>query len=168
MTEGPSCPCRLTLGTGFPALSGPLVTLWEMKLKTSGAKCSTGGTRAVPGPERPAAHSWRQARCSFEHWGRRRGWEQHSPLLGPWPIPGFQVHWQDSGWKCFCLLEGLSGGLEPEGGHWVARHSWLGGERQWAGSGGLSRAPALGVNSLTHHGGLHRRRSVSPAWQYGP
>lgn len=32
----------------------------------------------------------------------------------------------------------------------------------------LSRAPALGVNSLTHHGGLHRRRSVSPAWQYGP
>lgn len=25
-----------------------------------------------------------------------------------------------------------------------------------------------GVNSLTHHGGLHRRRSVSPAWQYGP
>lgn len=30
----------------------------------------------------------------------------------------------------------------------------------------LSRAPALGVNSLTHHGGLHHRRSVSPVWQY--
>lgn len=45
---------------------------------------------------------------------------------------------------------------------------------RWACRGGscgaryLSRAPALGVNSLTHHGGLHRRRSVSPAWQYGP
>lgn len=32
----------------------------------------------------------------------------------------------------------------------------------------LSRAPGLGVNSLTHHGGLHRRRSVSPSWQYEP
>lgn len=32
----------------------------------------------------------------------------------------------------------------------------------------LSGAPALRANSLTHRGGLHHRRSVSPAWQYGP
>lgn len=35
--------------------------------------------------------------------------------------------------KCFCLLEGLSGGLAPEVGHWVGPHSWLGGEQQGAG-----------------------------------
>lgn len=34
------------------------LTLQEMKLKTLGAKCSTGGTREVPGPERPSAHSF--------------------------------------------------------------------------------------------------------------
>lgn len=32
----------------------------------------------------------------------------------------------------------------------------------------LSGAPALRANSLTHHGGLHHRRNVSPAWQYVP
>lgn len=37
--------------------SSPELTLEEMMLKTLGAKCSTGGTREVPGPERPSAHS---------------------------------------------------------------------------------------------------------------
>lgn len=49
------------------------------------------------------------------------------------------------------------------------QESWeVGMQRGSSGAQYLSRAPALGVNSLTHHGGLHRRRSGSPAWQYGP
>lgn len=44
----------------------------------------------------------------------------------------------------------------------------MGMQRGNCGAQYLSRAPALGVNSLTHHGGLHHRRSVSPSWQYGP
>lgn len=33
------------------------LTLQEMTFKTLGAKCSTGGTREVPGPKRPGAQS---------------------------------------------------------------------------------------------------------------
>ena len=50
------------------------------------------------------------------------------------------MHWldlQDSGLKCFCFQEGLSGGLEPEGGRWAVQHSWLDGEQRGTGGGGL-------------------------------
>lgn len=55
--------------------------------------------------------------------------------------------------RCLWVPAGVLGGGHAEGS---------------CGAQYLSRAPALGVNSLTHHGGLHHRRSVSPAWQYEP
>lgn len=151
--------------------SSPELTLEEMKLKTLGAKCSTGGTREVPGPKGPSAHCGSRQDAALRagvNTALRAAQPSAAPLAnsrasGPLAGPAGLLRL-----KCFCLQEGLSGGLEPEAGQWAVRHSWLGGKRQGAGGGGLSRAPALGVNSLTHHGGLHRRRSVSPAWQYGP
>lgn len=35
--------------------------------------------------------------------------------------------------KYFYLQEDLSEDLEPEEGHWVVQHSWLGCEGSWAG-----------------------------------
>lgn len=60
--------CRLKLEMVSSPWADPWwVTLREMKLKTLGAKCSTGGTRAIPGSTRPGAQ-WRQVRCSFDSW----------------------------------------------------------------------------------------------------
>lgn len=94
-----------------------------MKLKTVGARCIMGGTREVPGPTDlvPSGtgkiQPQRQSGC---------GWNSTAFCWALGPGSTVQTDLQDSELKYFCLHEDLSGDLEPEEGHWVVQHSWLG------------------------------------------